>query len=143
MTYVSGQCQVDLDALTGKFPPLLTQKGEFVFPSSRTEDDKRILTFGEIFFHNQLMIFMILEEDAPLDLFCHGSEKGQPSTFVNISGVDTGESKVALTCVGEVFKRLLFEVMPIIACCFLYIPYICRLPCLLSQPPATVSRNHC
>ena len=57
---------------------------------------------------------MFSEEDAPLDLFCHGSEKGQPSTFVNISGVDTGESKVALTCVGGVFKRLLFEVMPII-----------------------------
>merc|ERR1712106_999847 len=93
-TLIAGQCQVDLDALTGKFPPLLTQRGEFVFPSSRTEDDKRIPAF---------------EEDAPLDLLCHGSEKGQPSTFVNISGVDTGESKVALTCVGGVFKRLLFK----------------------------------
>ena len=44
----SGQCQVDLDALTGDYPPLLVQNGDFVFPSSRTEDDKRILTFGEI-----------------------------------------------------------------------------------------------
>jgi len=99
-TLISGQCQVNLDALTGKYPPLLVQNGDFVFPSSRTEDDERILNF---------------DEDAPLDLYCHGSERGQGSTFVNISGtpslppVSTGESKVALTCIGGVFKRLLFE----------------------------------
>merc|ERR1719481_2267667 len=62
---ITGQCQVDLDALTGEFPPLLIQRGDFVFPSSRTEEDKRILTF---------------EDGSPLDLYCHGSEKGQPSS---------------------------------------------------------------
>eukprot|EP00090_Calanus_glacialis_P045179 TRINITY_DN8232_c0_g1_i1.p1 TRINITY_DN8232_c0_g1~~TRINITY_DN8232_c0_g1_i1.p1 ORF type:complete len:472 (-),score=119.75 TRINITY_DN8232_c0_g1_i1:256-1671(-) len=93
-TLIAGQCQVDLDALTGKYPPLLVQNGDFVFPSSRTEDDKRILTF---------------EEDAPLDLYCHGSEKGQASTFVELAGSDTGDSMVSLSCIGGVFKRLLFE----------------------------------
>ena len=42
-----GQCEVDLDGLTGEYPPLLIQRGEFIFPSSRTENDKRILAFGE------------------------------------------------------------------------------------------------
>jgi len=93
-TIITGQCQVDLDALTGEFPPLLIQRGDFVFPSSRTEEDKRILTF---------------EDGSPLDLYCHGSEKGQPSTTVTLGGVDTGDSKVPLTCLGGVFKRLLFE----------------------------------
>merc|ERR1719158_1289441 len=91
---ITGQCQVDLDALTGEFPPLLIQRGDFVFPSSRTEEDKRILTF---------------EDGSPLDLYCHGSEKGQPSTTVTLGGVDTGDSNVPLTCLGGVFKRLLFE----------------------------------
>lgn len=92
---VAGQCQVDLDALTGDYPPLLVQGGEFVFPSSRTEDDKRILTF---------------EPDAPLDLHCHGSEAGQAGTSVVLGGEDTGDTKVQLTCrPGGVFKRLLFE----------------------------------
>merc|ERR1719481_274210 len=86
---IAGQCQVDLDALTGEFPPLLIQRGDFVFPSSRTEEDKRILTF---------------EDGSPLDLYCHGSEKGQPSTSVTLGGVDTGDSKVPLTCLGGVSR---------------------------------------
>jgi len=91
---ISGKCQVNLDALTGDFPPLLVQNGDFVFPTSRTEDDERILTF---------------EEDDPLDLFCHGSERGQKNTYVQLDGGDTKDSKVALTCIGGVFKRLLYE----------------------------------
>ena len=45
-----------------------------------------------------------------MDLQCHGSEKGQAGTTVTLGGVDTGDSKVQLTCLGGVFKRLLFEV---------------------------------
>merc|ERR1719348_2928091 len=93
-TIITGQCQVDLDALTGEFPPLLIQRGDFIFPSSRTEDDKRILSFGE---------------GDPLDLYCHGSEKGQAETTVTLAGEDTGDSRVQLTCLGGVFKRLLYE----------------------------------
>ena len=47
---------------------------------------------------------MFLEKDSQLDLICHGSDKGQPSTFVKLAGVDKENSKVALTCIGGVFK---------------------------------------
>jgi len=91
---ISGECHVNLDALTGDYPPLLVQNDDFVFPSSRTEDDERILTF---------------DEEASLDLYCHGSEEGQDSAFVVLAEDDTGESKVSLTCIAGVFKRKLFQ----------------------------------
>ena len=57
--------------------------------------------------------FLFIEDEyAPLDLYCHGSEIGQAFTFVELAGADTGESMVSLTCIGGVFKRLIFEVTP-------------------------------
>ena len=46
-----GICTVNLDGLTGKFPPLLLQNGDFKFPNSETEDGKRLVTVGEIHEH--------------------------------------------------------------------------------------------
>ena len=43
-----GQCRVNLDALTGQFPPLLVQNGEFVYPDAMNDDGQRILKFGMI-----------------------------------------------------------------------------------------------
>ena len=46
--YYLGQCSVNLDALTGEFPPLLVQNGEFVYPDAMNDDGQRILKFGRI-----------------------------------------------------------------------------------------------
>ena len=54
-----GQCQVNLDALSGEYPPLLLQNNDFIFPTSEIEE-KRILSFGE---------------GDNLELFCHGSKR--------------------------------------------------------------------
>ena len=54
-----GQCQVNLDAVSGKYPPLLLQNSDFIFPTSEI-DEKRLLSFGE---------------GDNLQLFCHGSER--------------------------------------------------------------------
>ena len=43
-------CTVNLDALTGKYPPLITQNDNFVFPTSREADESRLLTFGKKYF---------------------------------------------------------------------------------------------
>ena len=42
-----GKCQVNLDEITGEIPPLLLQNGDFVYPTKKTEEDKRIMTFGK------------------------------------------------------------------------------------------------
>ena len=31
----AGQCQVNLDKVSGKFPPLLLQKSKFIFPTEK------------------------------------------------------------------------------------------------------------
>ena len=52
--FPKGECQIDLDDMIGKFPPLLVKDGKFVFPT----DDQRKLTFAE---------------GESLQLLCHGS----------------------------------------------------------------------
>ena len=52
----TGQCELDLDDITGRYPPLLVKDGKFVFPT----DEERKLTF---------------EEGDSLQLLCHGSHK--------------------------------------------------------------------
>ena len=39
-------CLVNLDALTGRYPPLLVQDGGFIFPTSET-NGTRYLSFGK------------------------------------------------------------------------------------------------
>merc|ERR1739844_667379 len=53
---VACQCQVNLDKVSGKFPPLLLQKSKFIFPTEKVEDE-RVLNF---------------KEGDSLELFCHG-----------------------------------------------------------------------
>ena len=74
-------CNVNLDALTGKYPPLLTQNDNFVFPTSKT-NDVRLLSFSH---------------GDTVDLYCHGSLKYQATTTV-VTGADTGVSRHSLTC---------------------------------------------
>merc|ERR1712168_933822 len=67
---VAGQCQVNLDKVTGKFPPLLLQKSQFVFPTEKVEDE-RVLKF---------------KEGDSLELFCHGgSDEKQAGIYVKRS----------------------------------------------------------
>merc|ERR1712180_259936 len=53
---VAGQCQVNLDKVNGKYPPLLLQNSQFIFPTEKVGEE-RVLKF---------------EEADSLDLFCHG-----------------------------------------------------------------------
>merc|ERR1711962_933242 len=59
---VAGTCEVDLDSVSGSYPPLLIQQGEFKLPTT-----SRVLTF---------------EDDKELELYCHGSEKHQADTYL-------------------------------------------------------------
>jgi len=89
-------CTVNLDQLTGKYPPLLTQNSNFVFPSSESADGVRYLTF---------------RDGDPLDLYCHGSLRYQDSTTVETSdGGDTGRSKLSLTCTNGKFLAVVDQV---------------------------------
>ena len=41
-----GQCSLNLDGLTGKYPPLLIQNDDFIYPTSQEADGSRLLVFG-------------------------------------------------------------------------------------------------
>ena len=89
-------CTVNLDQLTGKYPPLLTQNSNFVFPSSESADGVRYLTF---------------RDGDNLYLYCHGSLRYQDSTTVKTSdGVDTGRSKLSLACNNGQFQSVVDQV---------------------------------
>ena len=47
--FMPGKCQVDLDALTGEFSPLLVQNGNFIFPVSKNKEGNRTLSFGRLY----------------------------------------------------------------------------------------------
>merc|ERR1711990_604865 len=80
---VAGQCQVNLDKVSGKFPPLLLQKSKFIFPTEKVEDE-RVLKF---------------KEGNSLELFCHGgSDAKQAGIYVKRSDKTKKDSKVSLTC---------------------------------------------
>merc|ERR1712109_327123 len=67
---VAGQCQVNLDKVNGKYPPLLLQNSQFIFPTEKVGEE-RVLNF---------------EEADSLDLFCHGgSDEKQARIFVRRS----------------------------------------------------------
>merc|ERR1712013_1555 len=86
---VAGQCQVNLDKVNGKYPPLLLQNSQFIFPTEKVGEE-RVLNFEEADF---------------LDLFCHGgSDEKQARIFVRRSDKSKKDSKVSLTCKsGEFF----------------------------------------
>ena len=42
----SDLCRVNLDQLTGKYPPIILQNDRFVFPTSEDPDGSRYLNFG-------------------------------------------------------------------------------------------------
>merc|ERR1712190_336506 len=80
---VAGQCQVNLDKVNGKYPPLLLQNSQFIFPTEKVGEE-RVLNF---------------EEADSLDLFCHGgSDEKQARIFVRRSDKSKRDSKVSLTC---------------------------------------------
>ena len=82
-------CTVNLDQLSGKYPPMLTRNSEFIYPTSEEADETRLLRF---------------DEDDLLDLFCHSSLRYQATTTVETSdGVDTGASKLSLKCNNNQF----------------------------------------
>merc|ERR1712212_1177258 len=86
---VAGQCQVNLDKVSGKFPPLLLQKSQFVFPTEKVEEE-RVLKF---------------KEGDSLELFCHGgSDAKQAGIYVKRSDKTKKDSKVSLTVRAESFS---------------------------------------
>jgi len=84
---IDGKCQVNLDKLSGKYPPLLIQDDDFIFPTSKVNGE-RVLTFNE---------------GEKLELVCHGSEKLQAKTYL-VRKAKPHESTVSLTCSGKAFK---------------------------------------
>merc|ERR1712088_262643 len=80
---VAGQCQVNLDKVSGRFPPLLLQKSKFIFPTEKVKDE-RVLNF---------------KEGDSLELFCHGgSDEKQAGIYVKRSDKAKKDSKVSLKC---------------------------------------------
>merc|ERR1711962_420522 len=75
---VAGTCEVDLDSVSGSYPPLLIQGGEFKLPTT-----SRVLTF---------------EDDEELELYCHGSEKHQADTYLEREKDSVHESSVIVSC---------------------------------------------
>ena len=45
---LSGQCTLNLDGLSGKYPPLIIQNDDFIFPTSEEADGTRLLVFGKL-----------------------------------------------------------------------------------------------
>ena len=41
-----GDCVVNLDKKSGEHPPMLLQNGDFIYPTSDTEENGRIISIG-------------------------------------------------------------------------------------------------
>jgi len=74
---IAGKCKINLDKVNGNFPPLLIQRGDFLFPTSR------VLSFAE---------------RDELELVCHGSEMLQDKTYLKRKDAKVQESSVPLKC---------------------------------------------
>lgn len=74
---IMSDCVVNLDLLTGSFPPLLVQQGQILLPTT-----SRNLTLGV---------------GQQLELFCHGSTVGQNTTTINVTGLPA-VSSVLINC---------------------------------------------
>merc|ERR1712002_190777 len=75
---VAGTCEVDLDSVSGSYPPLLIQQGDFKLPTK-----SRVLKF---------------EDDEDLELYCHGSDKHQVDTYLEREKDSVHESSVIVSC---------------------------------------------
>ena len=101
-----GQCTLNLDGLSGKYPPLIIQNDDFMFPTSEEADGTRLLVFGNLLIKVQRFLTMeTTGEGEKVDLYCHGSLRNQASTTVvdGHTGVDSGRSRVGLECSGGIF----------------------------------------
>merc|ERR1712080_301777 len=81
---IAGTCKVDLSSLSGSYPPLLIQQGDFKLPTT-----SRVLTF---------------EDDEELELYCHGSEMHQADTYLEREKDSVRESSVILSCSKGKFR---------------------------------------
>ena len=62
----SDLCRVNLEQLTGKYPPILLQNDRFVFPRSEDADGSRYLNFGQILSTSQWVLMkLVMQELAP------------------------------------------------------------------------------
>lgn len=77
---IMSECVVNLDALTGSYPPLLVQQGRLLLPTT-----------------GKLLNFSV---GAQLELYCHGSVVGQNTTTVNITGIAAVKS-VLVKCTSS------------------------------------------
>merc|ERR1712121_7380 len=75
---VAGTCEVDLDSVSGSYPPLIIQQGDFKLPT-----ESRVLKF---------------EDDEDLELYCHGSDKHQADTYLEREKDSVHEKSVLLSC---------------------------------------------
>jgi len=80
-------CKINLDSLSGKFPPLLLQNSDFIFPSSENSEGKRILEIGS---------------GDELELYCHGSIKYAKDTYLQYTNLPATPS-LTLKCLDEAF----------------------------------------
>jgi len=85
-----GRCLVDLDAVSGEYPPLLVQNGEMKYPSEGADEEKRLVT---------------VENGEVLSLVCHGSYRYQAITKVKIEGLPE-QQKVDLICFNGLFQEI-------------------------------------
>ena len=56
-TSAPAACSVQLDNLSGKYPPMLTQNSDFKYPTSEEADGSRLLKFGKVFLVNCIVRF--------------------------------------------------------------------------------------
>ena len=73
----AGQCQVNLDKVSGKFPPLLLQKSKFIFPTEKVGFRKndfqcRLLLLVRSILKVKDERVLNFKEGDSLELFCHG-----------------------------------------------------------------------
>ena len=59
-------CRINLEQLTGKYPPILLRKNRFVYPTSEEADGSRYLNFGLIISTSQWILIKILLQKLAL-----------------------------------------------------------------------------
>ncbi|XP_023326504.1 uncharacterized protein LOC111699940 isoform X2 [Eurytemora carolleeae] len=87
ISHVHADCSVNLDGLTGKYPPLLLQGHQFIYPTSVNQQGQRTID---------------IDEGGELELYCHGDIRYEDSTYVSVSGLPKQKS-IVLTCSQGVF----------------------------------------
>ena len=108
-------CRINLEQLTGKYPPILFNPLTklFVYPTSEEADGSRYLNFGLIISRSQVDFNknIIIEAGSELELYCHGSEKNQAQTTVLTEGKDTTLVRLSLVCRNQQFVDINTEVV--------------------------------